>query len=125
MVKDVFECVCLVFLPGEKTLGLKRISKMMLLTEPTSLQAARTALVDRESPAIIQKYFNIMAKRSVIAVILVSVTSTKSLLTSYCTFFKASVLLQQLPDMLSELAMSKRRIKKNVSHTEKTFFEKN
>lgn len=41
----------LVFLitPGEKTSELKRISKMMLLTEPTSLQAARTASLARVS----------------------------------------------------------------------------
>ena len=55
-----FDCVCVcvclsalvlsVMLPGEKTLELKRISKMMSLTEPTSLQAARTASVARESP---------------------------------------------------------------------------
>ncbi|TNN54976.1 hypothetical protein EYF80_034844 [Liparis tanakae] len=36
----------------EKTLGLKRISKMMSLTEPTALQAARTASGARESPAV-------------------------------------------------------------------------
>lgn len=38
------------FIPGVKIFGLKRISKMMSLTEPTSLHAARTASVDRESP---------------------------------------------------------------------------
>lgn len=38
------------YLPGEKTLGFKRISKMMSLTEPTSLQASLTASVPRESP---------------------------------------------------------------------------
>lgn len=37
-------------------LELKRISKMMLLTEPTSLQAARTASVARESPASMQTF---------------------------------------------------------------------
>lgn len=36
--------------PGEKTFGLKRISKMVSLIDPTSLQAARTASVARESP---------------------------------------------------------------------------
>jgi len=38
------------FLPGEKTLGLKRISKMMSLTDPTSLQALLTASMFGESP---------------------------------------------------------------------------
>lgn len=37
--------------PGEKMFGLKRISKIISLTEPTSLQASRTALLARESPA--------------------------------------------------------------------------
>ncbi len=37
-------------------LGFKRISKMMLLTEPTSLQAARTASVARESPVSLQTF---------------------------------------------------------------------
>lgn len=40
----------MMYLPGEKTLGLKRISKIMSLTEPTSLQASLTASVPRESP---------------------------------------------------------------------------
>lgn len=53
MCSDKYSCVCVVFLtvPGEKTLALKRISKMMSLTEPTSLHAAPTAFVPRESPA--------------------------------------------------------------------------
>ena len=38
-------------LPGENMLGLKRISKIMSLTEPTALQASLTALVALESPA--------------------------------------------------------------------------
>lgn len=48
------DCVCVYLLkvPGEKTLELKRISKMMSLTEPTSLHAARTACVALESPAM-------------------------------------------------------------------------
>lgn len=36
--------------PGEKILGLKRISKMMSLTDPTSLQALLTASLLGESP---------------------------------------------------------------------------
>lgn len=42
----------MIYLPGEKTEGLKRISKIMSLIEPTSLQAALTASVPRESPVI-------------------------------------------------------------------------
>lgn len=45
--------VAFLIVPGEKTLTLNRISKMMSLTEPTSLHAARTAFVPRESPAIL------------------------------------------------------------------------
>lgn len=54
--KDLLECVCVQFLivPGEKTFGLKRISNMVSLKEPTVLQAARTALVPRESPVKIE-----------------------------------------------------------------------
>lgn len=43
-------------LPGEKMLEFRRISKMMSLTEPTSLQAVRTAFVDRESAVSIQAF---------------------------------------------------------------------
>ena len=50
MCECVFVDIGAVMLPGEKTLELKRISKMMSLTEPTSLQAALTASVARESP---------------------------------------------------------------------------
>ena len=45
----MFAC-SFIMVPGAKMFELKRISKMMLLTEPTSSQAARTALVARESP---------------------------------------------------------------------------
>lgn len=53
----VDECLWFFCIPGQKTLGLKRISKMMSLIEPTSLQAARTALVARESAERIKKHF--------------------------------------------------------------------
>lgn len=36
--------------PGDKTFGFKRISKMVSLSDPTSLHAARTASVALESP---------------------------------------------------------------------------
>lgn len=48
-----YACVVFFTVPGENTLLLKRISKMMSLTDPTALHAARTAFVPRESPAIV------------------------------------------------------------------------
>lgn len=48
---NILVCVEFLTVPGEKTLALNRISKMMSLTEPTSLHAAPTAFVPRESPA--------------------------------------------------------------------------
>lgn len=52
-------CVAFLTVPGAKTLALNRMSKMMSLTEPTSLHAARTAFVPRESPAILQKLVSV------------------------------------------------------------------
>lgn len=98
--------------PGEKTLGLKRISKIMSLTEPTSLQAARTASVARESPASIQTFVSYKRSACIICSFCHSVRSTETCLTSCGTFFKASILVQYLPDTLSELAMSKKGAKK-------------
>lgn len=42
-------------IPGEKTFGLNRISKIISLTDPTSLHAARTASAARESSARIKQ----------------------------------------------------------------------
>lgn len=83
---------------------------MMLLIEPTSLQAARTASVARESSVITRTIVK-LKMATVLHLFITDSHSVISLLTSCCTFFEASVLIQHLLDTLSELAMSAGRKK--------------